>query len=319
MLYYAKHINTKIMPLRQKIMLPIIACSLYSFALPAQAQLEPRLPPPEDRPVLERHFEIDDRDAERVIREQEMIENSDMDRELYESEEMHAAPQMSEEDFDEIKERFQQPLDRRDMIEQIRQLAPEHQTEIRDIVQQLKDLQRAQDDLLENGIENEEAAAYARDLQTEMQDLKSGLKELHADLRNDPDFQVAASILQPAAETDCGIPECYAEEIDLSDDELDGLSDLESELAYREELIAQLLEQLDSDDNSTSSLEANLLAIENNPIASGGVAVFTIILLWLFRGRIAELSGFGVKVSFKTDKQEKTHSEHKNDSSRLSK
>jgi len=281
-----------------KILLSLTACALLSVTVSthAQAQLEPRSLSSGDRPIIERHFQIDPE-----IRKNERKRPAEVRDEI--QADIKATADLK--DLSNIRQRFDQPIDRADMIEKIRQLAPNHQTEIRAITQELKNVMQAQDELLQNGIEDSEAEDYARDLQTDIQNLQTGLKDLHRELKNDNAFQESTNSVSSAEQVDCAAQDCYA--ADASDEsELDGLADIESELAYREEIIAQLLEQLSSDGESSSSLEANLLAIQNNPVAAGGIAIFVLVLLWLFRGRIAELSGFGVKVSFKTG----THDKH---------
>lgn len=78
--------------------------------------------------------------------------------------------------------------------------------------------------------------------------------------------------------------------------ELDRLSE---ELAYREALIDRLLGEVDGTHAAApSELSASLVAITDHPRASVGAGLFIIALVWLFRGRIAELSGFGVRIAF---------------------
>lgn len=129
--------------------------------------------------------------------------------------------------------------------------------------------------------------ATARQLHQTLQDMQQKARALKAKLQTTPAAAAAPAPAQPQADG------AAAKDADTTAAELAELENLTRELAYREQLIAQLLQA-----ESGNSLSASLLAIQNYPVASGGVAIFALAVLWLLRGRLAELSAFGLKFRF---------------------
>lgn len=142
-------------------------------------------------------------------------------------------------------------------------------------------------------------AANAKVLRTKLK----ALSEQIAKLRNTHDTAArgAASVVPLTTAT-------KKNDVDTAE-----LTRLAAELAYREQLIDQLLEKIDAEKTgNTTDLSANLLAISEHPVAAGSAGVFLVTLLWLFRGRIAEFSGFGVKIAFTkpTDAKQTKHTKN---------
>lgn len=161
---------------------------------------------------------------------------------------------------------------------------------------------------LVQGVENKQVdVAAAKKMYLEVQSLKSDVNGLVSTLTPESTTGGAtgtASVL-PLPSEDGAAAEVEDTAAVSTETELTAaeLAALEAELAYREELIRQLLESMgetvpESDTMHSSALSANLLAISENPVASGGIAIFAIMIIYLLRGRLAEFSGFGVKLTF---------------------
>lgn len=196
-------------------------------------------------------------------------------------------------------EKLAAPVERETFLREVHDFAPEHEDEIREITQHLQEMRQAQHDLEMNGIDNEEAADYARRLQEEIQAIREHLTNLRADMHEDEPAGAASVVPFPA------------EDAGAEDDDWEALEELQADLDYRDELIQQLLDELGEDGSDSSSLAASLLAIEEHPIASSGVAIFVLALLYIFRGRIAELSGFGIKVKLSSGGEKTASNEDK--------
>lgn len=109
--------------------------------------------------------------------------------------------------------------------------------------------------------------------------------------------EIAGGTLLAPAETD-------SNKIQTADPTIDPLlAQLQAELEFREQVIAQLLAQLGEqpaqpEPATESALAASLLAIQQAPYAAGGAAAFIILMLFLSRGWIAELSAGKFKITF---------------------
>jgi predicted ribosome quality control (RQC) complex YloA/Tae2 family protein len=177
---------------------------------------------------------------------------------------------------------------------EVRKTAPAERSKLQKLDDKMQELDRQQSALVQKDLLTTDTA--------ELKNVYVEIKSLRTEVQNlNTVGESATNITSGGTASVFPLPDEESAATDiLSESEVDtDLTALEAELAYREELIKRLLKELgENPDTSSSALAANLLAISEYPVASGSIAIFVFVVLWLLRGRIAELSGFGVRVTF---------------------
>lgn len=186
-----------------------------------------------------------------------------------------------------VREAITAPLTDTHAIQTIAaKLTPEQRTHTDTIRTEMHALNQLQEQI-KNGGTAADMLGRAEEMQNKIQTLKSELQKLRHDRR------------QSGAALSTGTTEKTTDTLDTE------LTTLEQSITVRDALITELIKQLKTgtSDADSSELSASITAVSEHPVAASGIAIFVFALLWIFRSRIAEFSGFGIKVSFKSDEK----------------
>lgn len=186
-----------------------------------------------------------------------------------------------------VKEAIAAPLADAHVIQTIAaKLTPEQRAHTDTIRAEMRALSQLQEQV-KNSDTTDDMLGRAEEMQSKIQTLKNELQKLRHNRR------------QSDAAPSTGSVEKTTDTLDAE------LATLEQSIAVRDALITELIKQLKTgkSDADSSELSASITAVSEHPVAASGIAIFVFALLWIFRGRIAEFSGFGIKVSFNPDEK----------------
>ena len=131
-------------------------------------------------------------------------------------------------------------------------------------------------------------------MHTHIHDLRTQVDTLHASLLQSAD-RLGAAAVKPSTAAPSPTATTPADTAALAA----SLQALSQELATREDAVQKMLDIIQQQGESATILGASLLAIQHYPAAAGGLGLFIFALIYLFRGRIAELSGLGLSLKLR--------------------